>query len=232
MVGEMCIGRAIKLPKVRMKIEKSILTLYAGSTPFIRVDLELLNEVQGHPSYDVEIVEKKKRRKKVKVDPKRVKKALQLSRRWAKMKKVFYKQKTIKLPSQNGKDFKHFLLAVDIINDNETTIKKFLRAQIDGLKFANEGNGVFPKPNHLSTSGAESRLLDYIRDKELENVELTDKEKGTPLQHNKLYRKRYEKVKDKTATLLESLYVQECQFIRKDAAQEFVINYIDSLRKN
>lgn len=230
----MGIGHATKLPKVKMKIEKSMLTLYAGSTPFIRVDLDILNDVQGHPSYDVEVVGKKKktRKKKVSEDPKRIKKALQLSRRWAKMKKEFYKQKTLRLPSQNGKDFKHFLLAVDIINNNETTIKKFLKAQIEGLKFINEGNGAFPKPNHLSTSGAETRLLDYIRNRELENVELTDEEKAKPLQHNKLYKKRYDKVKGKTASLLEALYVQECQYVRKDAAQTFVIDYIESLRKN
>lgn len=191
-----------------------------------------LEEMKGHPSYDVEVIEKKKKvRKKTKEDPKRLKKALQLSRRWAKMKKEFYKQKTLRLPSQNGKDFKHFLLAVDIINSNGTTIKKFLKAQIEGLKFINEGNGAFPKPNHLSTSGAETRLLDYIRIKELENVELTDEEKRKPLQQNKLYKKRYDKVKSKTATLLEALYVQECQYVRKDAAQTFVIDYIESLRK-
>ena len=233
MVGEIALVMHTKLPKMKMKIEKSTLILYAGSTPFIRIDLDVLNSVQVHPSYDVKVIKKKtKKRRKVKEDSKRIKKAIQLSKRWAKMKKEFYKQKVLKLPSQNGKDFKHFLLAVDIINENETTIKKFLKAQIEGLKFINEGNGAFPKPNHLSTSGAENRLLEYLRVKELENVELTNEERGTPLQQNKLYKKRYEKVKGKTATLLEALYVQECQYERKNAAQEFVINYIESLRKN
>jgi hypothetical protein len=193
-----------------------------------------LKKNKGHPSYEVEIVEKKKKSKKKKivtdVESKRIKKALQLAKRWAKLRKEFYKQKVLRVPSQTGKDFKHFLLAVDIINDNETTIKKFLKAQITGLKFANEGNGVFPKPNHLSTSGAEDRLLDYLRTKELEEIELTDEEKSTPLQDNKLYKKRYEKIRQKTASLFEALYVQQCQAERTEAIQEFVIEYIEELR--
>ena len=139
MVGGLALVMQKKLPKVKMKIEKSTLTLYSGSTPFIRVNLEILNDVQGH---------------------------------------------------------------------------------------------AFPKPNHLSTPGAETRLLDFNREIGLEKVELTDEEKSTPLKYNKVYKKRYDKVKLKTASLLEALYVQECQYERTDAAQEFVINYVSDLRKN
>lgn len=235
MVGGLALVMQKKLPKVKMKIEKSTLTLYSGSTPFIRVNLEILNDVQGHPSYEVEVLDGKKKTKKRKTvkkeDPKRLKKAIQLSKRWAKQKKEFYKQKTVKVPSQTGKEFKHFLLAVDIINDNETTIKKYLKAQVQGLKFLNDGNGAFPKPNHLSTPGAETRLLDFNREIGLEKIELTGEEKSTPLKYNRTYKKRYDKVKAKTASLLEALYVQECQYERTDAAQEFVINYIEELRK-
>lgn len=219
---------------MKVKVEKSKLTIFAGSTPFIRVDLDILNDVQGYPLNEIDIIEiekKKRKTQKEKIDPKRLKKAIQLAKRWAKMKKVFHKQKVLRVPSQTGNDFKHFLKAVDIINDNETTIKKFLNAQIEGLKFTKEGRGIFPKPNHLSTLAAESRLLDFIRDKELENVELTEIEKSTPLQRNELYKKRYQKIKDKKATLFEALYVQECQFTRKDAAQEFVLDYVSNLRK-
>ena len=160
-----------------------------------------------------------------------MKKAIQLSRLYAKRRKKFYKHSTLKSYPTTGKDFKHFIDAVDIIIQNGTTIKIFLNAQIEGLKFAQDGNGIFPKENHLSSSGAENRLLDYIQSKDLENIELTDEEKTKPLQQNELYKKRFTKVQKKTASLFEALYVQECQYARTEAAQNFVINYIKKLRK-
>lgn len=223
---------------LKIDIQKKYLVVNYNGSPFIKVARGVLKDFLGDLSYDTDFkisvdkkVKKKKIKKKTVVAKEKIIKAIQLSKRYASLRKKHYKLKTKRVVSPSSADFQHFLKAVDIINRNETTIKKFLKAQVSGLSFVNGGIGVFPKSNQLSTDNAEQRLLDYRKTIEMESVELTKHERRTELQSNKKYVKLHKRLKNGEATLLEALYVQECQLARTDQAQDMVVDYIKNMKK-
>jgi hypothetical protein len=132
-------------------------------------------------------------------------------------------------------EFKHFILAIAIIKRHDVTYKKFIQAQIEGLSFADGGKGIFPKPSHLSTDGAESRLLEFLRDDEINGgrkiieVNISPKERATPLSENSKYKKFKKAVKDETADLQETLYVRELQVSWNNKPQKFVEKHLNRL---
>lgn len=224
---------------LRLKQDNSHLIVQYNGTPFIRVTKSVLIDFLSDSSsskdteIEVEKVTKKKRKKKIKkkdvIDAKKIKKANQLSKKYTVMKKKFFKSRVMKKISPNTKDFEHIIKAVDIINRHEVTIKTFLKAQVSGLSFIG-AKGIFPKVPQLSTDAAETRLLEYLKEKNME-VELTDKEMQTELQRNRKYMKFHEKIEEETATLFEATYVKECQLARRDEVQTMVEKYIKKMKR-
>ena len=85
--------------------------------------------------------------------------ALQMINSYIKRKRKHYRNNGIKAVTAADKDYKHFLSAAKICVSLNVDVKTFIEAQIDGLSFLNDGNGIFPNPNHLSTPSAQDRVL-------------------------------------------------------------------------
>ena len=174
------------------------------------------------------------------------KKALILVKDYNKFKKSFYKNRVrvINYTSKNNL-FIHFKEAVNIIDLLETTNTKFLKAQIDGLKFINNGMGTFPKPNQLSTEKAEERTIGYLEKigeiipnnlendltGENEKVTISSYEKNTPLTKNVRYKKLLKKLRENKATLSEARYLKLCRKERKGDVGSEIRNYLMKLKK-
>jgi len=223
---------------LKIDIQKKHLVVNYNGSPFIKVIREVLSDFLSDLAFNTDFkvsVEKKKKKKKKKkekmVNKKKITKAIQLTKHYANMRNRHYKIKNARVVSPNSVDFKHFLKAVNIITINKTKIKIFMKAQISGLSFVDSGIGVFPKINQLSTVNAEQRLLDYLKRQKLSSVELTDYERQIDLQENKKYKKYYRLLKSGDASLLEALYIQECQLARTDNVQDMVTDYIKMLKK-
>lgn len=183
-----------------------------------------------------EVVKKKKvKRKKIEVSAIVEKKACKLAKQYISQKRKFYKRgkNSFKPIERKSDQFKnHFVPAAQMIIEHGVKIKTFLNAQVDGLNFVNDGIGTFPKPNQLSTDSAESRLMEYIRKQNFDDVhvELSEKDKNTVLQDNRLYCARYKKFNEDKATLKEALYIRECQLCRLDEVEEKIEIYLKTLR--
>lgn len=229
---------------IKIKTEKKHFILLYRGKPFVKILRDMIPEfyedLKKDIGFNIGVEEKKKRKKKVIprktiTEQKKRTQALQLAKRYASMLAKWSKFKKGKVPvvSAGSKDFKHLLSAVDIINRHGVKNKVFLNAQIEGLKFANDGKGIFPKINQLSTTNAELRLVDYLK-KDVEaqiRTELTESEKLTPLQENKLYVERYEKVRQGSATYLEGLYVRNCILARRGRVPKDIMKDIEALKK-
>ena len=94
---------------------------------------------------------------------------------------------------------------------------------------------MFPKPTQLATSTAETRLLEHIRNgngehgdnkREAVEVNITPRERATSLSENKKYKRFRVKVKKKTATLEETIYVRELQSIWRGGVKDYVDEYL------
>lgn len=161
-------------------------------------------------------------------------KAVQLCKAYSKEKKAhFHHPGAVKEINIRDRTFQHFKKAVPIIERHKVTYKKFIRAQIFGLKWTNNGKGQFPTPAMLSTESAETRLMEYmketVRDGKLVQVNITKEERNLPLTKNHTYMASAKKVKDGIATLDETLYVQELQLIRKGQVRDWVKSHLEKL---
>lgn len=161
-------------------------------------------------------------------------KAKQFAKVYAEAKKKFYKSKFVKEISQGEKAFQDFVKVIPMLERHGVNYRKFIQAQVQGLSFANGGRGVFPKPGQLSTEGAETRLLDFMRDGGQEDgskamVHLTKEDRETPLSDNQWFMARRQKLKDGVASLEEAQYVAELQRIRRGKVEDYVQEYIDRL---
>lgn len=149
--------------------------------------------------------------------------ALQLARVYVSAKRKFFKNKNIQTIDEKSPDFKHFKKAIEIINTHNTNYKIFLNAQIKGLEFIKEKGGIaFPKPSHLSSTGAEDRLLDALAkmdgklDKNLgQEIKVAHYDKVTPLRENYDYVDRLRKFKRDEATYHEVKWLQAVFYTHK-----------------
>jgi len=163
--------------------------------------------------------------------------ASQLAKAYAKEKKAYYRSRAVKEILPGEKDFKHFIKAAELIQTHGVTYRKFLKAQVEGLGFANDGKGIFPKPNQLHTEQAETRLLEYLRtgvtntNDDVVRVNISMEDKKTPLSKNTLYQGRLHKVRDGVAKLKEAVYVRELQLLRRKKVSPEVEEYIATLTK-
>lgn len=105
---------------------------------------------------------------------------------------------------------------------------KFIDMQKEGLKFVNDGKGVFPKPNQLSTTNAISRILEF----DATNLDKSENKKiDKPKQYwffkedidgelglntNEKYNEALELIKEKRASMDCALYAKKCFASRRD----------------
>ena len=163
-------------------------------------------------------------------------KALQLEKVYTRERRKFHRNKKIKNYTTKDKEFGNFIKAIEIIRRHEVTYDEFIRAQIKGLKFANNKRGVYPKTNHLCTMGAEERLLDYLQEirgvgntEEVERIELKHFDKTTPLMENPQFVAKWEKLDQGKADLRDAYYIKDCMIARNGRVTKAVKDYIANL---
>lgn len=162
------------------------------------------------------------------------KRAKQLEKLYTNKRKQFYKNKNLKHITEKTKDFMHFVKAIAIIDSMGVTYKQFLDAQIGGLAFVNNGNGVFPKPSQLQGANAEERMLQALKSTGEENsissvkrISMTYEDKNTPLMENPRFVAAFNKIeKTKNASLKEALFVADCMLQRNGRVTDLVRQYI------
>lgn len=111
-------------------------------------------------------------------------------------KSKFYKRNVTKSITKSNKDYKYFREALAIIKRHGVESRTYIEAQMKGLEFAN----TFPKPSQLSTTGAEERLLDYLRTVDVEGTQEQQEQDADT------YKAYFKKIKDGTATIKEAKY--------------------------
>lgn len=219
-------------------MEKTVLEIKKGALDKFKILADLLYFMESGFDIRIEVTKGKKKATKRKVVKKVEgkgkeavkKKSKQLQKKYVNLRKKFYKSATKMVIKKS--DEKHFDEAAKIIIRNNTKIKIFMEAQIRGLSFVSNGKGIFPRVTHLSGSTSEDRLLEYLRKENGDvTVEISDEDKATSLNDNWLYKKRYNKLREKTANLFEAKYVEACQIARKDVAQNLVLDYIENLQE-
>lgn len=163
-------------------------------------------------------------------------KALQLEKQYTSRKRKFHKNKNIKNYEPKDKEFMHFIKAIEIIKRHKTTTKVFLDSQLEGLKFANNFRGLYPKPNHLSTMGAEERLLEYLTQRDgdghvekIDRIELSRFDRETELMENHKFVAKWELLDKGKADLRDVYYIKDCMIARKGSATRKVKEYIKKL---
>lgn len=229
---------------LRLKSSKDHLSVLYGGVVLAKVNKKVLVSLLADLDLDSNFLEKKPKKKSkpkkvVKKQPPKdediIMKAKQLAKAYAGEKKTFYRSKAVKEISSKEKAFDYFIDAARIVEEHGVTYKKFLKAQIHGLNFVDGGKGMFPRPNQLGTEQAETRLLDYIRDSVADSsggvvkVNLTQKERDTPLGKNMTYIGNVQKIKDGIATLKETVYVRELQQIRRGKVLAWVEKHLERL---
>lgn len=184
---------------------------------------------------NIVVKDQKKKSAKASADSDEIVAACQLAKAYNNAKIAFYKNKHVTKITEESPDFKHFIKAARFVTTHEVTNKAFMAAQISGLKFANGGKGAFPKPVQLSTSEAETRLLEFQRkdvNEEGEEVDvvLSFKEKAMSLSENGKYQSLFRKLENAEATMWEAIYVKKCQLARRGKVSETVESYIEFLK--
>lgn len=174
------------------------------------------------------------------------KKAFILSKDYNKLKQAYYsKQIRVTNYTKNHKDFKYFVEATKLIDMLDTTNAKFLKAQVDGLKFINNNIGRFPTPAQIASEKAQDRLLLYLQDlgeintsgftdndltKVNGKITLNKHDYETPLSQNTKYRNLLSKLRNGSATLDEASYLKLCRLHRKGDIGNEIKKYIIKLK--
>lgn len=150
--------------------------------------------------------------------------------------RIFHHNKRIKDLSIKDKGFAYFIKASELMDIHKVTAKTFIQAQINGLGFINEGNGIFPKVSQLATLAAEERLLKFIQTETTVNnptkvnrIELNRSDKETELMKNPRFVSRYDKVLEDVGTLQDAYFVHDCMLHRKGRVTKKIENYIEEL---
>lgn len=161
-------------------------------------------------------------------------KAIIIESAYTKLKRKFYKRNNIKNIVKTTTEFRYFIKVAEIIEEYDVTPLQYLEAQVNGLSFADNGKGTFPKPNQLANDNAVTRLLDFQRDDEVVNGEnfipekLTYDDKNTPVMENPRFVRNYKRVQDDTATLKEATFCHDVMMVVRSKSSRLVVDYIDS----
>lgn len=133
----------------------------------------------------------------------------------------------------------YFKEAIKTMNNTDVkNVSTFIKAQIEGLKFVNNGQGTFPKPNQLATDGALTRLLEYTSSTKKDEKEIKpdrywffdEKTDGDlTLSENLKYQEAIKKIKEKTAALNVALYAKKCYSKRRSGSYSLIEEYIKDI---
>lgn len=152
------------------------------------------------------------------IDEKDIEKtAFRLMKFYTSQKSKFFGGRPVKpISPSDRKNYTHFIKAAEMLITQGVTYKDFLASQIQGLSFINQGEGQFPKINQLATEGAETRLLDFLREKDLggdpdRDVNLSTDDLKQDLSNNPKYKKALKAIRAGSANLNEARYVAKCQ---------------------
>lgn len=139
-------------------------------------------------------------------------------------------------------DFKKALLIMRDAQIRDCSV--FIKAQIEGLKFVNDGKGTFPKPSQLTTANALNRVFDFVASSNpvtSENKSERPKQywyfnKETDgslgLQQNEKYKEVLSKIESETATIDECIYAQKCFSSRRNGqSYPKIDNYVKKISK-
>lgn len=118
-----------------------------------------------------------------------------------------------------------------------TNYQQFIKSQVVGLRFVNDGKGIFPAITQLCTDAAETRLLNYLQSVLDENgdvveVEVTDEEKKIPLNSNIKYLSARDRIKTGEASREDCVYVMQLQGARRGRVESYVTDYLKKLNES
>jgi len=210
-----------------------VVVLYGGTTlmKVSKVGMTAFLAGLGLTSEPEQKMVKGKKKKARPVDEKMVK-AVQFAKAYVGAKRKFYHKKTLPDIQKTEPAFKHCLKAVEIVDRHGVTYKRFLKAQVRGLNFVDNGKGIFPRINQVSTEQAEQRLLEYMRagSDDEQAVNISPKERNTKLNENRRYVVCARKVKDGIASIQETTYVQALQRVRMNKVKDYVKKHLKKLK--
>lgn len=202
---------------------------------FMLGDLALLDIPVSEDELLLQIAQAYRRIKKIsKLTSKLHRHAMKLSKVYVVRKRKFF-GRTIKPITSKSKDFKLFIAAANLMRKYKLRPSEFMDAQLEGLKFVNDGKGTFPSAKQLSTQGAEDRLLAHIsKEKSKSEIHadgsLTNEDKSVPLGKNPKYLQLVDKMNAGEATLQDALYLRKCRLFHRGISSPILEAYIDKKR--
>ncbi len=157
-------------------------------------------------------------------------KAYQMSKAYAKAKAKFFGAKITKFVTPKQRDFQHFIEAAKLAGRHGATAATYIKAQIAGLDFLQQGKGIFPKPNHLATEQAETRLLEYMQAEKREtnpDTPITAEDRRLPLDDNRRYQTRLRMIDWGQADEADAKFVAALQKLHLGKVQKSVTRYLE-----
>ena len=173
------------------------------------------------------------------IDTELLSRAMVLGKAYIDRKKKFFRNKKLNTIDPKSKEFQSIIKASKIMDKHRVAPKFYIDAQVDGLKFLNDGQGGFPTVSQLCTSGAEDRLVKAMyenglndEEQEVVKIKLSRDDKETPLMENPTFIEYYESIEQNTASLREAYYVHDCMLARKGRVTTLITDYINSKEGN
>lgn len=201
------------------------ISLYCGGVLVLKLDKGGLTALQLQTKTKVKVSSKKKKKANV-----CLKDAKMFANAYQNEKAIFFHNPALKKVSPlEGKNIDHFRKALELCRLHGVQPKKFIKAQVEGMKWMKDGKGQFPFPTQLSNHSAEIRLLEYISSdgKPAVVVSISKEDRQLPLGDNGKYLITVSKIRNNQANLAETLYVQELQKIRRGKVAKFVMEYLE-----
>lgn len=157
-----------------------------------------------------------------------------LIQNYTKAKENFYGKRLPQTITENSKEYKYFKEADKLAYELEVNSKQYIKAQVAGLGFVNNGRGQFPKPSQLVGQNAIDRVLDYIRQVEVseDEIELSNIDTWKPLEENTKYQAVLKKINNQKATLSEAYYAKKVQKHWNGKASMDVEVYIEIMEED
>lgn len=145
----------------------------------------------------------------------------------------FYNKKLPKNITEKSSDYRFFKEGLKLARELEINPKQYIKAQIQGLAFVDNGRGQFPKPSQLVGDNAMNRALDYLRQTEVkeDDIELQSFDTWKPLEENTKYQTMLKRITNQTATLSEAYYVKKLQQHWNSKASMEVEVYIELMEE-
>lgn len=149
-------------------------------------------------------------------------------------KRAFFGNRKIQVAdyAKSTKEYKQFAKALEIVSNAGVNYETFMKSQVRGLDFVNNGAGAFPKPSQLCTPEAETRLLTFLGSgKQTASIKLTPDDYSTPLKDNKKFTTLYSRLNEgEDVTLQELNYLKEVMTARGRQITEVVTKKIAELK--